>query len=279
MSLLAQMPPSEAQRFAGATVDAGNRVWDATPPEQRQALLSEARTLITGALQKAEKRGPVASRAPSQSYPAELLSAVRALAGEEQATILLDPGVFAADRTRLPERGPGLEARLTELVRQHRGVVWRRVYVPERQLARLKKSGATAALVQAVRFVDGLEAEAIYLEDPGSGRRVRFERRAPRDGKNLTESLPAEMRDFHLVLSATPSARGRTQEERRLDLQRQQVGLMLRMSPEQMAAAMGPLVAGYGGAGPEERRRLIGLPLMAGMMAAWMPRHAKESAE
>ena len=172
-----------------------------------------------------------------------------------------------------------MEERLTVLARQHAGVVWRRVYVPERDLVRLKKRGATAAWIQAVRSLDALESEPLDLEDPESGRRVRFELRKPRAGNDPAESLRGDMRKLYLVLSATPSARGRTREERLLDLQRQQVDLMLRMSPEQMAAAMGPLVAAYGAAGPEERRRLIGLPLTAGMMAGWMPRHAKESAQ
>jgi hypothetical protein len=279
IGLLRQMPPGDAEKFARATVAAGDRVWDATPPEQRNQLFSDTKDLMTCVIEAARNGpAPPMGATPTAGFTAEFLSAARALAGEEQVTILVDPGVFAPNRVRFPERGQDLQERLTALSKGQPAIVWRRVFVRDKDLYRLKKTGATAAFVQGVRSLDALQAPEAELQDPFAGRQVRFEIRKPANGKKPSETLPEEVKPLYLLLNAAPSAHGRSREERLLDLQRQQVSLMLRMTPDQMASAMGPLVRNYGAASPDERRRLIGLPLMAGLMAGWLPRRAKENA-
>src|SRR5699024_8119320 len=128
----------------------------------------------------------------------------------------------APNRLRVPERGKSLEQRLTALAEGQPGVAWRRVLVPKNDLERLKKTGATAAFVLAVRSLDAVQASEAELQDPRSGRQIRFEIRKPIDGKIPADALPEDVKPLYLLLNTTPFARGRSREERLLDLQRQQ---------------------------------------------------------
>ena len=80
----------------------------------------------------------------------------------------------------------------------------------------------------------------------------------------------------YLLYSMTPAAHGGTPLERFADLQRRQIGLMLQMSPDQMAHSMKQVIRTFQAADDVTRARLMGLPVMAGMMAVWFPQEAKE---
>ena len=129
------------------------------------------------------------------------------------------------------------------------------------------------------KSIETLVPVSLLLEDPAAKRATLYlkDQLAPASLLALLAQGRLSQTPLHLLYNATPSARGGTLEERVADLQRQQIVWMLQMSSEQMAHTMEPVVRSFSAADPETQARLMSLPSMAGLMAVWFPREAKES--
>jgi hypothetical protein len=115
------------------------------------------------------------------------------------------------------------------------------------------------------------------LENPATARGILYRNDAA--SSLLEPAMKAggfQDQPIYLLYSTTPGAGGGTLLARFADLQRRQIGLMLQMSPDQMSHSMDQVIRTFQSADDDTRARLMGLPVMAGMMAVWFPREAKE---
>lgn len=281
MRLLHEMPPADREQFASRTLQAGMPLWESTPPEQRQEMIQQSLQIMKAfdaALQRDAARG-AAPRRPLPTGDGRRRGDPKALAAtlsdRFKATVIVDPALLVESPPELPPADAPIEEALAAVSAALPGSAWRRVYLTEAQLERLPAAERLAAWVRAL---EQLETGNLVLQDVAKRRATTYRKAEPlaslsvlRRRGGLTDQ------PVYLLYSTTPLAHGGTPEERLVDLQRQQIGLMLRMSPEQMAQSMTPAIRAFPSADPETRARLMGLPAMAGLMAVWMPREAKES--
>jgi hypothetical protein len=148
--------------------------------------------------------------------------------------------------------------------------------VTEALRKKLGARGTVEGLAAAVRVLERVELPELAVVDPRAGIatifRVRLEKAAV--DTPAEDRLAAE--PVYLILSTAPSAEGRTPEERLASVQRQQFAELFRMQPDQIEHSLRDLFRTYESADPATQKRLLALPMMAGMMGGWFPRHAKE---
>jgi hypothetical protein len=277
--LLGAMPRADMEAFANRTLHAGMPLWESTPPEQRQEMIQQTLQLMKAfdaGIQRDAARAAVPSRpvstAPARRSDPKALAA--AMAERYQVTVLVDPALPMASPVSLPARDAPMEEALAQIAAALPGSAWRRVYLPEAQRKRLPSA---AKLATWVRTLERLETGSLALQDPAARHEISYRKDEPAASlTSLRRQGGLAEQPIYLLVSTTPSARGGTPEERLLDLQRQQIGLMLRLSPEQMGQSMARAIRAFPSADAETRSRLLGLPAMAGLMATWMPRAAKE---
>jgi hypothetical protein len=123
--------------------------------------------------------------------------------------------------------------------------------------------------------LEGLTCGSLVIENAATRPVTTYRQSAPLDLAQR-EAQRLDPRPVYLLYNPLPSARGETRGQRLADLQRQQMALMLRMDPVQVASSMQQLIHAYDAADQETRSRLMGLPMAAAMMAVWLPRAAKE---
>lgn len=154
------------------------------------------------------------------------------------------------------------------------GAAGRRVYLRD---VRPKRLPVPDRLAAAAREMDELAPSSLLVENVAAGRAALYLKDQP---KALLPQLIEQGRlgdsPLYLLYSTTPAARGGSLEERVADLQRQQLGMLLRMSAQEMGDVVAAVIQEFSSADPETQARLMGLPAMAGLMAVWLPREAKE---
>jgi hypothetical protein len=274
-------------------LEAGMQVWETTSPDQRTEMIQQSFRLMQrfgapgGEPAAGSAGGGVARQGRPQGVPPQPMQGNRAgelkaitatRAARDDSTILIDPDLFLSLAPKSPSADLPIEDALRMLTAPLTEIAWRKVYLTDAQLKTLKRSSAAEKLVAAVRTLDQLESGDLVLADGGTQRAITYLKSQP-----LSPSLDTELaqwklsdRPVYVLYSTTPAARGGTLLERFAHLQRQQMELMLRMSPEQMAQSMEQVVQAFPPADTARRMRLMGLPMMAGMMATWFPRAAKE---
>jgi hypothetical protein len=292
VQLIQSLAPEQAEQLMRRTAGAGMRVWESTSPDQRAAMIQQSFRLMqrfggppagagaagaTGAARSAQPR-----RAPTPPAPAnhagELRTLAAVLAARDDATLLLDPELFLALPPASPPADLPIEEALRTMTAPLSGIAWRKLYLTDAQLKSVKRTSGTEKLVAAVRALEHLESGDLALEDAATGSVITYLKNPPLSPSLDTERAAWKLNDrpVYLLYSTTPAARGGTLLERFAHLQRQQMALMLRMSLDQMANAMEQVLQAYPSADPARQMRLMGLPVMAGMMATWFPRAAKE---
>lgn len=292
MQLIQSLAPEQAEQLMRRAGEAGMRVWESTSPDQRAAMIRQSFRLMQrfggppagdgaagagGAPRSSQPR-----RAPTPTAPAnhagELKALAAALAARDDTSLLLDPELFLALPPTSPPAGLPIEDALRAMTAPLSGVAWRKLYLTDAQLKTVKHAPGTEKLVAAVRALEHLESGDLALEDAAIGSVITYLKNPPLSPSFDTERAAWKLSDrpVYLLFSTTPAARGGTLLERFAHLQRQQMALMLRMSPDQMANAMEQVLQAYPSADPARQMRLMGLPMMAGMMATWFPRAAKE---
>jgi hypothetical protein len=280
--LLQEMPPADMEAFASRTLQAGMPLWESTTPEQRREMIQQSMQMMkafdAGLQRDAARRGGPHRPLPVQSgRRGDPKALAAALSGRFGVTVLVDPALAVASPPELPAMDASVEGAFAAVTRELPGSAWRRVYLTEAQQKRLPSAEKLAAWV---RTLEQLEPDRLVLQQAATRPATVYRKAEP------LEALPALRRrggfgdqPIYLILSTTPAARGGTLEERLLDLQRQQIGLMLRLSPEQMAQTMAQTIRAFPAADAGTRARLMALPAMAGLMAVWMPREAKEGGQ
>lgn len=293
VQVIQALPPADREIFARRTVEASLQTWASTPEEQRGQMIQQTFGLLQqlGVVGPGEGRpaAPSTSRAvvPAPAAPpakerrclAELRAWGTELSRRHGVPIVIDPEIFVAQPPRREVGELPAEQAIAALVNSLPGVAWRRVYLSEADRARIETPRVAEALAADVRRLELHEGESLEVEQVREQRATSYVRHRPVTARFAAEKEAAGFgkEAVYVVYSTTPSARGETAEARFADLQRQQIGLMLQMSPSQMGQAMQQLIDGYGSLDPAAQKRMLGLPLMAGMMAGWLPRQAKES--
>jgi hypothetical protein len=279
LQLLTSLAPEARGAFIARTTQASQQVWEATPARERTEMIEQCRRLM----ERSTAPPPVVALPPASApfpplelrvIPVPPLMALAAnLADRYRAPILVDPAIVVTHPPQDPGRDLPVEEALDKLAASLPGVLWRRLYLPAALLKPLKKTHLAVTLPGVVRALTRLETGSLLLESAGTRRRALYVRDQP-----VGPSLAAEMeaagfavQPIYLLYSALSAPRSGTPESRLAELQRQQVALMLAMTPETMATSMEGWIEAYRVAEAATRARILGLPIMAAMMAVWLP--------
>ncbi|MGV3723792.1 MAG: hypothetical protein ACO1SX_23080 [Actinomycetota bacterium] len=283
LHLMQTLPPDRMERLAGPTVLAGDRLWDATPPDQRRSMMQQTMEVLRPLLNPAPARqganaGPGARPVPPVNRLPVLGRIARELAKKNETTILLDPDLFITVKPIPPGDDPLLSKSLDRLVGPLAGVRWRKIQTPQNLDGKLETRRTAAILARAVRTLQGLEFPELTLHDAGSGNTTTYRSQPAKKATAAPERAPLlHAAPIYVLFDDSPAAAGRTAAERLRSIQRQQFQEMFRMNPDQLARSMEGAIRTYETADPATQKRVLALPMMSGMMAGWFPRLAKES--
>jgi len=284
IEVMKSLPPDRMERLAGPTVEASFRLWDATPPDQRESMMGRMTEVIQPLLNAASRRpsanaGRPAQRvAPPTNRLPELARIARTLATRHEAEVIVDPTLYVTEKPVPPAAALPLPRALTALSRPLSGVGWRKVEVPESLAPKLSTPRTAVSLAAAVRELQSLEQPSIEVHNIRTGTTTRFVLWDVRSTPQARDSAPALHNDpIYLLYDTSPFATGRTPAERLLSIQQQQFNAMFRMSPDQLSRTMEDALHTYQTADPAAQKRVLSLPILSGMMAGWFPRQAKEN--
>ena len=275
MQLVTKLPPHQMEHLAGPTVVASYRLWDATPPDQRVAMMQQTKELLQPLLDPngAAGRGGAPAKAPvvTDRFP-ELARISQELGARFETKVLPDPALLVTAPPRRPAAELPLPKALDTTTASLTGAAWRRLRVPEAVWKKLTMRGTVEGLAAAVRVLERVELPELAVLDARSGAATVF-RILPGEAEPNSRLAPEPV---HLIVSTAPSAEGRTPDERLASVQRQQFAELFRMQPDQIERSLRDLFRTYDSADPATQKRLMALPMMAGMMGGWFPRYAKE---
>jgi hypothetical protein len=281
MRLVQEMPAEARDRFAARTVEASMRAWEATSPEQRRQMMRHSMELMIHFDPSVPPRAPggaapsPAASAPRRAAPPSLETVVAHLAKRHGETVLLDPGLLHLPAAA-PDPAPTLAAALDGLVASLPDARWRRVYLREEQRKRAGGARERAALAATVRKIERLAVPDLALAD---GERVTFLLKEQPFRPDEPERSGCDPRPLYLLYGDEQALPGALTPEQVAELQRQQLLLLPRLGTAQLATSMASWIRAYEAADEVTRSRILGLPVMAGMMAGWFPQEAKERRE
>lgn len=202
---------------------------------------------------------------PPRNFAREFRDVAEQLGRRFEARVIVEPTIFVAAAPRAPQDASDIEAGLNTLVGQARGLSWRRVYLPR------ASSGSVAPdrLAAALRAMEAVEQSGVVAVNPATRRASSFVREFP-VGQQFTQDLEAQQYSttpLYVIFAATAAADASRlpAQQRMLDLQRQQMELMMQMSPEQMAEAVNQGMQMYMSLDPQVRQQMMGGMMRAGM--------------
>lgn len=282
MMLLKDYPPAQLEAMMTQVHVAGMRQWEATPADQRNEMMQSAIGLI-GRLQSGppppagDRRPGAATRPPAiPNRLPELREAARTLSQRYGTPFLVDPEIYLIARPRLPEPELAADEAGAALAGAVHGVAFRALYLPNAVRDDLEHLDV-ARLAGGVReLMAAPSATSLFEDGSGPPLLLRGNLRKPYEIDAELDRSGFSRRIVYLFYSTTASGRGATYVERLADLQRQQMRLLLKMSPDQLSGLMEQQLQTYQAADPQTRNNILSLPVMAWMMATWMPRAAKE---
>jgi len=198
---------------------------------------------------------------PPRNYWKEFKGYADDVATKFQAKVVVDPTLFVSAKPG-PATGDTVEAALNSLVAQVKNCAWRRVYL---------KSGSTPSpdrLAAAVRALETIEESGLVLENPASKRATSFLKGFP-VSPSFTEDLAAQQfatTPVYVIFSTAPGVdASKSLEDRYMDLQRQQLEMLMQMSPDQLQAAMTRGMQMWQNLDPATRTQMMGQMMRAGM--------------
>lgn len=210
-------------------------------------------------------RGTSNIRRPApKNYLEDLKAITDALAKRMKARITVDPLLFVAAPPKVPAETATIDEAMTALAGQIKGAAWRKVYL------------STAAglippadrLAASVRALDLLDQSGIVLENPVTNRATTYVKNYPIP-QNFADALAAQQfttDPIYVLYNTNPNAAPNiTPEDRFLQLQREQMNMMMQMSPDQMANAMQQGMQLYMNLDPQTRAQFMGQMMQAGM--------------
>jgi hypothetical protein len=292
LQLIQGLEPAKAEQLMRRTAEAAMRLWDSTPPGERGELMRHSFQVMRrfagfpqeapvaqGAGASPVGRPPAAPRQPArEDHSGELKTLAAALSARYDAPFRVDPALFLALSPPAPAADLPVEKAMETITAPLSGIAWRRVYLTDGQRDRIDGASEVEKLAAAVRTLERLESGDLVLEEPAARRAITHLKNHPRSASFDRELSRWKLnrKPVYLFYSTTPAAQGGTLTERSASLQRQQMDLMLRMDTEQMEQSMEQVLQLFRSADTAGRTRLLGLPVMAGMMAVWFPRAALE---
>jgi hypothetical protein len=275
MALLQELEPAIMQEFVGRVSTAGGQSWERTPPDQRKEMIADAMKV---GQTYAGRPGEAPKQRPSIRYITELKRIAQELGRKSGVKVVIDPAIYLVAQPAEPPQDAKLETALDEVVKPLEGVRWRMLLLPLRAGPEGGPiSVAPGKLAQAVREMSTFEQKALALVDPNTRRATTFAQGQPAlSALKRDEQGPAFSPDpVYLIYASDLTAPG-SAELRYADLQRRQLEMMVQMSSEDLAQAMDQGIQRYLNQPADKRTSTMGLPMMAGMMAVWFPRAAKE---
>jgi len=201
-----------------------------------------------------------------RNFAKEFRDLAEQLGRKFDAKVLVETTIFVPTAPKAPQDASNIEAGLGGLVSQVKGLSWRRVYLPKM----VASAGVSPdKLAAALRAMESVEQSGIVAVNPSTRRASSLVKEFP-VGQQFTEDLEAQQYSTTpvYVVYAAPGAgdaSGLPAQERMLDLQRQQMQLMLQMSPEQMAEAVNQGMQMYLSLDPQVRQQMMGGMMRAGM--------------
>lgn len=204
------------------------------------------------------------ARPQKKNYLTELRSIVDAIAKSHDTKIVVDPNLFVATPPKAPGDGLSLDQALDLLSAAIKGSSWRRVY--------LQQSGNNLVptadkLANAVRTLDQLEHSGIVLENPATKKATTYLKNyaVSPTFKDELQAGQFDTKPVYVLYSLSVSPEARSVEERFADLQRQQMEMMMNMSPEEMSASMQASMQTFMNMDPQMRGQMMGNMMRAGM--------------
>lgn len=272
MQMWGNLDKDTLERLATPLMQAGFQMYDKTPPPQRQQMMEQGMQVLMTV--GGGPNGAAGERRMPRNYLQELKNITNALEKRDGVEIFVDPLMFLSIPPKAAEAGLHLDASLDTITKPLKGVEWRKVYLPASQtpLSALKLSAKVRALEQQA-------PSDIILEELLVQRMTLFTKKpeAPEDLPALLAAHQFSLKPVYILYSATPGGDGGSPlEARYADLQRRQMEMLFNMSADQLGQAMDEGARLYQGGDADSQMRSMSLPIMAGMMAIWFPRAAKE---
>jgi len=256
---------------------AGMKMWGQVPPAQRQEMMNDS-------MQVMNRYGSVASGAADSrktrtitapNYRPQLVEIAGRLGKRYDAIFLVEPSLVLGTLPQIPEDSDSIEAALNALIRPLRNVEWRRIYIPRNIEATRSYVNSLAADVRRIEAfgesgmaVNGKESEPAVSVDIISKKLV---------DKARLSSSGLDGKPVYLLYNRSSSGEADTQS-RYERLLTNQMRSLLSMNSDQLGDAMDQAIQSYQSGEGARRSDVMGLPLMAAMMATWFPRAAKEQA-
>jgi hypothetical protein len=181
-----------------------------------------------------------------------------------QARVLVDPTIFVAAIPKAPASDLEIDKALDDLASRIKNTTWRRVYLNVSQASIIP---SPLKLSDTVRALDQLEQTGLVLENPTTKKAITFTK-----NYNVTQNFANELKDgqfvtvpIYIFYSTVGGAEGKTMEEKFVDLQRQQMEMMLQMTPDQMAQSMAAGMQMFSQMDPSTRSQFMGNMMKASM--------------
>jgi hypothetical protein len=282
MMLLKNYPPAQLEAMMTQVHVAGMRQWEATPADQRNEMMQSAIGLLSRLAPgpQAPMGGQRTGEAPRPpvvpNHLSELREAARTLSRRYGAPFLVDPEIYLTSHPRLPEPELAADGAGAALSGSVHGVAFRALYLPKSVRDDLEHFDVARLAAGVRELTTAPPVTSLFEDGAGPPLLLRGDLRKPQEIDAELERSGFSRQLVYLFYSTTPSGRGATYVERLADLQRQQMRLLLKMNPDQLSGLMEQQLQTYQAADPQTRNSILSLPVMAWMMATWMPRAAKE---
>ena len=210
------------------------------------------------------QQGPGAG-STKRNYNTELKSVAEGLGKRLNVTIVVDPFLAVASKPIEPNAAR-IEEALDALVAGMKGATWRKAY---RQQAEANAVPSADKLCAAVRALDVLEQTGLVVENNRTRRATLYSKDFPVPA-NFADELQGQRfttTPLYVIYATSTgaSAGGATTADRFFDLQKQQMALMMEMSPEQMAQAMSQSMQMFMNMDPGTRSQFMGNMMRAGI--------------
>jgi hypothetical protein len=199
-----------------------------------------------------------------KNFLPELRAVTEGLAKAAEVKIVVDPALFVPTAPKSPSTDLALDRALDLITSSIKGSSWRRVYLQTGATTTLPPADKLAA---SVRALEQLEHGGLVLENPATKKATTYLKNYS-ISQSFTEELQAGQfspSPIYVVYATTASADAKSMEDRFADLQRQQMELMMQMSPEEMSAAMEHGMNQFMNMDPAVRQQMMGNMMQAGM--------------
>jgi hypothetical protein len=210
-----------------------------------------------------QNRGVLNQRRPApKNYNAELKLIAENVAQRLNIRIVVDPALFVAAAPKAPAEAQTPEQAMAALVATLKEASWRRVYLTQAQASAVP---AAAKLAASVRALDQLEQSGIVLENPQTKKATTYVKNynvSPTFNEDLTAGQFSPT-PIYVIYSTNPFASAMSPQDRMMDLQKQQMEMMMNMSPEEVGEAMSRGMQLW--QNPATRQQMMGTMMKAGM--------------